>query len=102
MSSSDDKAIKSAYELALERLGGGATAPPPLTPEQKSAIADIERETGAKLAEQEILAKSRIQAALAAGDTEGAQKLQAEFTTEQRRIRERGEERKEEIRRASR
>ena len=91
MSSSDDQAIKSAYELALERLGGGATAPAALTPEQKSAIADIERETGAKLAEQEILVKSRIQAALAAGDTEGAQKLQTEFSVEQ-----------EEIRRASR
>jgi hypothetical protein len=102
MSSSDDKTIKSAYDLALERLGGGATAPPTLTPEQKAAIADIEPETGAKLAEQEILGKSRIQAAIAAGDVEGAQKLQAEFTVEQRRIRDRGEERKEEIRRSSR
>jgi len=101
MSSPDDKGIKSAYELALERLGGGTTAPPALTPEQKVALADIDREINAKLAEQEILAKSRIQAALAAGDAEGAQKLQAEFVTEQRRIRERGEERKEEIRRPS-
>ena len=102
MSPSDDKSIKSAYELALERLGGGATAPPALTPEQKTALADIDRETAAKLAEQGILAKSRIQAALGAGDVEGAQKLQAEYATEQRRIRDRGEERKEEIRRAGR
>lgn len=99
MSTSDEKGIKSAYELALERLGGNATAPQALTAEQKEAIAAIDRETGAKVAEREILAKSGIQAALASGDAEAVAKLREELATDLRRIRDRGEERKEEIRR---
>ena len=99
MSTSDEKGIKSAYELALERLGGSDTAPQALTPEQKEAIAAIDRETGAKVAEREILAKSGIQAALATGDAEAVAKLREELATDLRRIRDRGEERKEEIRR---
>jgi hypothetical protein len=101
MSTTDDKEIKSAYELALERLGGGATAPPTVTAEQKAALAAVDRETAAKVAEQEILAKSRIQAAIATGDAEAVAKLRDEVATELRRIRDRGEERKEEIRRSS-
>ena len=99
MSTSDEKGIKSAYELALERLGGNATAPQALTPEQKEAIAAIDRETAAKTAEREILAKSGIQAALASGDAEAVAKLREELATDLRRIRDRGEERKEAIRR---
>ena len=94
--------IKSAYELAMERLGGGAHAGAGgLTEEQKQTLAAIDRETGAKVAEQEILSKSRVQAALASGDVEGATKLREEMTIELNRIRERGEERKEEVRRQS-
>jgi hypothetical protein len=99
MSASDEQEIKSAYELALERLGGSATAPATLTPEQKEALAGIDRETAAKVAEQEILARSRIQAALAGGNAEEVQKVRAELEAELRRIRDRGEERKEAIRR---
>ena len=52
-----------------------------LTEEQKQALAAIDRETGAKVAEQEILLKSRIQTALATGDVEGATKLREEMKT---------------------
>jgi len=92
--------IKSAYELAMERLGGGQ-ATVGLSEEQKQALAAIDRETGAKVAEQEILFKARIQTALAGGDIEGATKLREEMNTELGRIRERGETRKEEVRRQS-
>jgi cytidylate kinase len=97
----DEAGIKSAYELAMERLGGGQVSPAGLTEEQKQVLAAIDRETGAKVAEQEILFKSRIQTALANADLDGATKLRTEMATELNRIRERGEERKEEVRRQS-
>ena len=95
----DDKRVKTALELALERFqaaGGGAAAP--LSDEQKRELADIDREAAAKIAEQEILFKSRIGAALAAGNAEEAAKLRDQLATELRRIRERAEARKEEVR----
>lgn len=94
----EEKKIKSAYELALERLGdsGGAS---PVSEEKKRELQDIDRDTEAKVAEQEILFKSRIQAALLAEKHEDAIKLREEMTTELRRLRERGEAKKEEARR---
>jgi hypothetical protein len=44
--------IKSAYELAMERLGGASQE---LTDEQKQAIAEIDRKAKAKVAETEIM-----------------------------------------------
>lgn len=95
----DEKGIKSAYELAMERLKRGEPETPGLSETTKKKLAEIDRETGAKVAEQEILFKSRIQAADAAPNLEEVQKLREELATEIRRIRERGEARKEEVRR---
>jgi hypothetical protein len=60
----DDKPIKSAYELAMERLkkkdadeGVQAT---PITDEQKAAIAEARNFYGAKIAEQEVLLEARL------------------------------------------
>ncbi len=44
--------IKSAYELAMERAGGGSNK---LTDEQKTAIAEIDSRMKAKIAETEIM-----------------------------------------------
>lgn len=44
--------MKSAYELAMERLGGEANK---LTDEQKAAISEIDSRTKAKIAETEIM-----------------------------------------------
>jgi hypothetical protein len=94
---SEEKQMKSAYELAMERFGQ-AGAGPALSAEQKREIAEIDRETQAKIAEQEILLRSRIQAAAAAGNLEEAVKLRDELATETRRLRERGETKKDEVR----
>jgi hypothetical protein len=63
----DDKPVKSAYELAMERLkkrdaeeGVQAT---PLTDEQKAAIAEARSFYGAKIAEQEVLLDARLRQA---------------------------------------
>lgn len=44
--------MKSAYDLAMERLGGEANS---LTDEQKAAIAEIDSKMKAKVAETEIM-----------------------------------------------
>ena len=58
----DDKSLKSAYELAMERFrksdAKAGIEPRPLTDEQKAAIAEIRNFYKAKAAEQEVLHES--------------------------------------------
>jgi len=97
----DDAApgIKSALDLALERLKAKEGEVVPRTHEQKAALAEIEAETKAKVAEQEIMAAERLREAYAGGDAEAAAKLDQQIKAEIARIREHGERRKERIRR---
>ena len=58
----DDKSLKSAYELAMERFrksdAEAGIEPRPLTEEQKAAIAEIRSFYKAKAAELEVLHES--------------------------------------------
>lgn len=60
----DDKALKSSYELAMERFkksdADAGVAWKPLTDEQKAAIAEVHSFYKAKLAELEILHQGQI------------------------------------------
>ena len=100
MAKKDDAApgIKSALELAMERLQKKDGDLVPLTHDQKAAIAEIEAETTAKVAEEEIMAAERLRAAYAGGDVEAARKLDEQIKAEIGRIRERGERKKEKVR----
>lgn len=91
--------IKSAYELAMERLAGRGEAPTSITEEQKKALAEVDAQVRAKVAEVEILMDRRMAEALAKPDAEALQKLAEQKQTEIRRLRERGERDKETIRR---
>ena len=81
--------LKSAYELALERLKAqdreaGVEQDRPLTAEQKQRIAELRRRAKAKLAELEILhAKNR---ASAGPEPEKQQELEARYQTDRRRV----------------
>ena len=91
--------IKSALELALERMQRKQGDVVPLTHDQKAAIAEIEAETKAKIAEEEILASERLRAAAAGGDPEAVRTLDEQIKAEIARLRESGERRKEKVRR---
>ena len=52
--------MKSAYELAMERLGKADPAAAPLSPEQKARLAEIDRIYQGKLAEREIFLKQQL------------------------------------------
>ena len=62
----DDKALKSSYELAMERLRKGdadaGVERRPVTDAQKTAITEVRNFYEAKLAEVEVLHQSRLRA----------------------------------------
>jgi len=89
--------MKSAYELAMERLE--KTAPViKVTEAQKAQIAEIESLARARTAEKELFLGGEIAKARAAGDFEGVQALEKQLVSERRRIQEDAEAKKEKVR----
>ncbi len=89
--------MKSAYELAMERLN--KTAPTTkLSAAQKKKLADLESKYKAKLAEREIALNDEIAAAVAAGEFEKIETLQQQLVGERRKFQAELEEKKEKIR----
>ena len=76
--------LKSAFELAMERLRAkdGEAGARPLTDEQRSRIAALRREFEARRAEASVLHESAVAKARAAGDAERVLKLEDEFQHE--------------------
>ena len=89
--------MKSAYELAMERLD--KTAPVvKVTEEQKAQIAEIDSLARARTAEKELFLGGEIAKARAAGDFEAFQALEKQLVSERRRIQEDAEAKKEKVR----
>lgn len=81
--------MKSAYELALERLDADGIDRPreeALSPAQRASIAEIRRQAEAQLAQLEILHRDRL-AKLA--DPAAREQEEEEYARERRRIEER-------------
>ncbi len=92
--------MKSAYELAMERLKAADGEPAPeLTPDQKRQLADINQRYKAKLAEREIFLNQQIAAARAAGNAEEFEKLNVQLRRERTSIEEDREDEKNRVRR---
>ena len=80
--------VKSAYELALERLDSQGIERPreeSLSEEQRAQVAELRRQAEAKLAELEILHRDRLRKL---GDPEARAKEEEEYVRERRRIEE--------------
>jgi hypothetical protein len=92
-------ALKSAWELALERTGGKTAGK--LTGEQKAKLAELGRVYTAKIAERELELKPKIAAATAAGKFEDAQKLEDILRAEIAKLRAKLEAEKEAVRQAT-
>jgi len=87
--------MKSAYELALERLN--KTAPvTKLTAAQKQEIAELESCYAAKIAGREITLKSEM--ARVADDAEAEAGLREQLANERRKLQAELEEKKERVR----
>ena len=89
--------MKSAYELAMERLAKESPQES-ITDQQKKDIAEIEKKYSSKIAEREIFLKSKIKEAIATGEYEEAQQLEEELSREVRSLKSSLESEKENIR----
>ena len=92
--------LKSAYELAMERLEQKQGKLGPMNDDQKKALAEIDAQAKAKIAEIEILTGKRIAEARAKGDGEELQKLEAQKLSDIARARSRAESDKEQVRKS--
>ncbi len=90
--------LKSALELALEKLGASEEPVTRLSEDQKAEIAEIRSRYKAKLAEAEIGAKSRIREAAMQGDAEKLRQLETDLVEERKRLNAQMEEAVEKVR----
>jgi hypothetical protein len=92
--------MKSAYELAMERLAkSDPSSGRPVTAEQKARLAETDRLYQGKLAEREIFLKKQLNDALADQKADEVKKIKQEIVSERARLEEEREEEKERIRR---
>jgi len=89
--------MKSAYELAMERLGKSAPLTK-LTDAQKKEIAEIESRYAAKIAEREIFLKEEVTKAMHKGDYEAVEQLEKQLVNERKALNDEKEEKKEKVR----
>lgn len=92
--------MKSAYEIAMERLG--KTAPlVKLSDQQKKELAELDSVYAAKTAEREIFLKAQIAKAYEAGDPEALRQLEQQLASERKTLQAELEEKKDKIRQQS-
>ena len=89
--------MKSAYELAMERLEK-ASPSISLTEHQKKEIAEVDSTYRAKIAEKEVFLRDQIRKAQTAGNSEEAESLEKQLASEIRRLQEECEATKEKLR----
>ncbi|MCU0787401.1 MAG: hypothetical protein MUC91_04310 [Verrucomicrobia bacterium] len=89
--------MKSAYELAMERLNKQSPAVK-LTAEQKAQLADLDSRYAARIAEREIGMKSAIESAAREGKFDEVQELEQQLILEKKKIQAELEEKKEQVR----
>ncbi len=92
--------MKTAYELAMERLSKTAPATK-LSGAQKKQLAELDSKYAAKIAEREIALRDEITKATAAGDGEKAELLQQQLVNERKKLQAELEEKKEQVRQAA-
>ena len=88
--------MKSSYELALERMGGGDDKP--LTDEQKEKIAEIDTRYKAKIAERKIFLEKSVEDAVAKGDQAEAEEARKILAQEISSLENKAESEKDKIR----
>jgi hypothetical protein len=94
--------MKSSYELAMERLAkSDPDANRPLTPAQKTRLAEIDRIYQGKVAEREIFLKKQLDEALTAQKFEELDKIKQQLASERARIEEDREAEKDAVRRSA-
>jgi len=89
--------MKSAYELAMERLAKDQPIVT-LTEDQKKQLAEVDSQFKARIAEREVFLKDQITKAQTTGKFEEVEALQKQLSFEIRRLHEDCETKKEKLR----
>jgi len=90
--------MKSAYELAMERLNKNATPVAKLTADQKKELAELDSKYAAKVAEREIFLKGEMEKAAAKGEWDALEQFQQQLVRDRKSIQVELEEKKEAVR----
>jgi hypothetical protein len=91
--------MKSAYELALARMGlQNDGKPRGLTDAQRAELSDLDRRYAAKLAERDIFLRAEIEQARDAGDAERMERANEQLRRERAELEEERELAKERVR----
>lgn len=92
--------MKSAYELAMERLSKQSPSVK-LTDAQKKEIAELDSIYAAKIADREIHFSGKVAEAQASGDFAAAEERQQQLVNERKKLQADLEEKKAKIRQAA-
>ncbi len=95
--SHDSPIMKSAYELAMERLDKQSPVAK-VTDEQRAALAEIDQMYKAKIAEREVFLQSLVQKARAAGELMEVENIRLQLARETQRLQEECEAKKAKLR----
>jgi hypothetical protein len=91
--------MKSAYELAMERLSkSDPGSSKPITPEKRAKLADVDRLYQGKMAEREIFLRQQLEQALSGRDAGEVDKIRKQIASEKARLEEDREAEKDRIR----
>lgn len=90
--------MKSAYELAMERLAANDGDRKEVTEEQKAKLAEIDEKYRAKIAEREVFLTPKLAEAEASGNISEAEDIRKQLANEKSRIEEERERKKNAVR----
>ena len=93
--------MKSAYELAMERLNKSSPTMK-LTAQQKKEIAELESKCAAKIAERELFLKGEIAKAIDKGDGQEIDQLEKQLVMDRKSLQADLEEKKAKVREGKR
>ena len=95
-------AMKSALELAMEKVGKIQSEEGPLSDEQRKRIGDLRKQYEAKIAEKEIMMQSEIQKLMRNRPPQeammGAQQLREQFQETKKALQQEAEDKVAEVR----
>jgi len=89
--------MKTAYELAMERLSASAPVTK-MSNDQKKALAELDSTCAAKIAERELFLRGEIAKAIDREDAEATESLEKQLVNDRKSIRAEFEEKKEKVR----
>jgi hypothetical protein len=89
--------MKSAYELAMERLNEKSPTVK-LTDKQKAELAEIDSKYAAKIAERELFVRAELKKAAEKGDLEAIEQLEKQLASDRKSLTAEKEEKKDKVR----